>query len=76
MQMDRSRRLVALALGTTAVFDVTGTVIYRVLRSGLPPAPPPEPATEPFRQATRDLQDARREAVMRARDEDGVSLPA
>jgi hypothetical protein len=32
MQTDRSHRFAALALGTTAIFDVTGAVIYRVLR--------------------------------------------
>jgi hypothetical protein len=36
MQTDFSHQFAALALGTTAIFDVTGAVIYRVLRAGLP----------------------------------------
>lgn len=76
MQTDRSRRFAALALGTTAIFDVTGAVIYRVVRAGLPAPPPPDCAAGPFQQASRELRDAYREAIMRTRGKDGVSLPA
>lgn len=83
MQTERSRRLVALALGATAIFDLTGALIYRVLRSGLPtPPPPPPPGDGPFQQAARELRDAQREAVNRARGggdharkAGGVTLP-
>lgn len=67
MQTESSHRFAALALGTTAIFDVTGAVIYRVLRAGLPPPPPPDSAAGPFRQATRELRDAHHEAISRAR---------
>ena len=76
MQTDRSRRFTSLALGTTAIFDVTGAVIYRVLRAGLPPPPPPDTAGGPFQQATRELRDAHHEAITRARGENGVTFPA
>lgn len=76
MQTDRSHRFAALALGTTAIFDVTGAVIYRVLRAGLPPAPPPDTAGGPFQQATRELRDAHHEAITRARGNDGAAFPA
>lgn len=82
MQADRSGRLTALALGTTAIFDLTGAVIYRVLRSSLPAPPPPEADGGPFEQASRELRDAQREAVDRARsavnharDPDNATLP-
>jgi hypothetical protein len=76
MQTDRSDRFAALALGTTAIFDVTGAVIYRVLRAGLPVAPPPDPADGPFQQAARELRDAHREVITRARGQDRTSLRA
>jgi hypothetical protein len=76
MQTDRSHRFAALALGTTAIFDVTGAVIYRVLRAGLPPAPPPDTADGPFQQAARELRDAHHEAITRARGKDDVTFPA
>jgi hypothetical protein len=75
MQTDFSRRFAALALGTTAIFDVTGAVIYRVLRAGLPPPPPPDEGGGPFQQATRELRDAHHEAITRARRK-GVTFPA
>ena len=74
MQTDRPRRLVSLALGTTAIFDVTGAAIYRAVRAGLPRAPAPGPS--PFQQATRELLDARREAIMQARGKGAATPPA
>jgi hypothetical protein len=76
MQTVSSYRFAALALGTTAFFDVTGAVIYRVVRAGLPTPPPPDSAAGPFRQATRELRDAHHEAISRARAKGGVNLPA
>jgi len=77
MQTDRSaRRVVALALGTAAIFDVTGSIIYRVLRSGLPVAPPPGAAPGPFQQATGEIRGAHREALSRARAKNGATLRA
>ena len=76
MPTDRSvRRLLAFALGSAAIFDVTGAVIYRVLRTGLPPSPQ-EPRAGPFQLSTMTIQDAHREAVIRARDADGKSPSA
>jgi hypothetical protein len=58
MQTERPGRLISLALGSTAIFDVTGAVIYRAVR---------ESAPNPFQQATRELLDARHEATLQAR---------
>jgi hypothetical protein len=67
MQTERPGRLISLALGSTAIFDVTGAAIYRAVREGLPPAPAAESAPNPFQQATRELLDARHEATLQAR---------
>jgi len=76
MQTHRARRLVSLALGATAVFDVTGAVIYRAVRAGLPALPDADSAASPFRQATQDILEARREAITQASGGQGVSPPA
>lgn len=73
MQTDRPRKLVSLALGSTALFDITGTVIYRIVRSGLPP--PGAPPASPFKQATATLLEARKEAITQASAKQGVSVP-
>jgi hypothetical protein len=41
MQTDRPGRLVSRALGPTAIFGVTGAVLYGAVREGLPPPPAP-----------------------------------
>ncbi len=73
MQTERPSRLVSLALGTTAIFDVTGAVIYRAVRECLPPPPAPESALSPFQEATRELLDARNEAITQARGKDSAA---
>jgi hypothetical protein len=76
MQTYRARRFVSLALGATAVFDVTGAAIYRAVRAGLPPAPDAGTAASPFRQATQDILAARQEAITRSGDGVEASPPA
>ncbi len=76
MQTDRPGRLVSLALGTTAIFDVTGAVIYQTVRERLPPPPAPGSAPSPFQQAARELLEARHEAIMQARGKDSAARPA
>ena len=73
MQTDRSaQRIAAFSLGTAAIFDLTGAVIYRALRGALP-APPPESAAGPFRESTAILSEARREAVTPDCGRDGAA---
>ncbi len=67
MQTDRSaHRIAAFPLPTAAVFDLTGAVIYRVVRSGLPEPPPNPEAGAAFRDSAAILRDAHREASSHA----------
>lgn len=68
MQTDRSvHRIAAFSLGTAAIFDLTGAVIYRFMRSGLPEPPPAATAGAVFRESAGMIRDAHREATSRAR---------
>lgn len=74
MPTDRSaRRVLAFALGSAAVFDITGAVIYRVLRGRMPMQVegPPE---GPFQFSANSIKDAHMEVLMRAADHSGVSF--
>jgi hypothetical protein len=64
----------AFAFGAAALFDITGAVIYRALRSQLPDAGHVSPEG-PFQHATRTIAEAHAEALMRAaaRDHGGSS---
>jgi len=76
MPTDRSAsRVRAFAYGAAALFDITGAIIYRALRSQLPEAgqAPPE---DPFQLATMTLQEAHAEAVLRASEPNGVGISA
>jgi hypothetical protein len=76
MPTDRSAgRVLAFAFGAAALFDITGAIIYRALRSQLPEAGPAQPE-DPFQLATMTLQDAHAEAVMRASAQNGVGISA
>ncbi|HBW20739.1 MAG: hypothetical protein ACLPN6_02175 [Streptosporangiaceae bacterium] len=77
MPTDRSaRRVLAFAMGIAAIFDLTGTAVYRTFRPVLPPSPPPEETEDPITAAMSTIMSAHRDAVMRARDESGGSLAA
>ena len=76
MPTDRSaRRVLAFALGATALFDITGAVIYRALRSQLPETGQ-APQEGPFQAATAIIQDAHSDALMRASRPSGTGGPA
>jgi hypothetical protein len=77
MQTDRSaHRIAAFSLGTAAIFDLTGALIYRVMRSGLPEPPPEAPAGAAFRESTVMISEAHREAVAHAHGPNGASVTA
>lgn len=63
-------------MGITAIFDLTGTAVYRAFRPVLPPSPPAEQNPDPIAAAMSTIMTAHRDAVMRARDESGVTLAA
>ena len=57
MPTERSaHRVASFSLGTTAIFDLTGAVIYRILRASLPPAPPGTQDAGPVLRATRIIE--------------------
>jgi hypothetical protein len=70
------RRVLAFKMGMSAIFDLTGAAIFRVVRQVLPEPPPPGSRPDPFRSAMDTIMAAHREVAVRARDKSGVTLPA
>jgi hypothetical protein len=77
MPTDRSaRRVLSIAMGIAAIFDLTGMTVYRTMRPVLPPSPPQADDQDPFGSAMSTIMSAHREAAGRARDESGETLLA
>lgn len=71
------RGSLAFTMGIAAIFDLTGSTVYRTMRTVLPPAPKPEDdSNDPFRAAMGTIISSHREAMVSSRDESGVALPA
>jgi hypothetical protein len=76
MPTDRSaRRVLGIAMGIAAIFDLTGTSVYRTMRPVLPPSSPGSD-DDPFSSAMSTIMAAHREAAGRARDESGETSAA
>ncbi|MCW2906413.1 MAG: hypothetical protein JWL68_1202 [Actinomycetia bacterium] len=76
MLTDRSAgRIRAFALGAATLFDITGAVIYRALRAEMP-EPGTVPSEGPFQLATKTIEDAHSEAVMRGTRTNGADVSA
>lgn len=71
-----ARRVISAAMGIAAIFDPTGTAVYRGMRPVVPPGPPREGTQDPFESAMSTILTAHDEAVGRAQDESGVTLVA
>jgi len=69
-----SRWVLSLRLGISAIFDLTGTTIFRVVRPGLPEPPPRGSRPDPFRAATDTIRAAHREVIVQAPDESEVAM--
>jgi hypothetical protein len=77
MPTDRSgRRVQSFTMGLSAIFDLTGTAIYRMVRSNLPEPPPIGARPDPFQSAMDTIMAAHREVIMRTHHKSGVTLPA
>jgi hypothetical protein len=77
MPTDRpARRVLSLTMGLSAIFDLTGATIYRIVRPTLPEPPPIGSRPDPFRSAMDTIMAAHREVIMRTQDKSGVTLPA
>lgn len=75
MPTDRSaRRVLSIAMGITALFDLTGMTVYRRMRPVLPPSSPRQDDQDPFLSAMSMIVSAHREAAGHARDESGETL--
>jgi hypothetical protein len=76
MPTDRSaRRVLSAAMGIAAIFDLTGTTVYQVMRPVLPPSRPPGTDEDPFAAALSTIMAARPQPAERADDENGDTLP-
>jgi hypothetical protein len=76
MPTDRSgRRVLSFTMGLSAIFDLTGAAIFRVVRPTLPEPPPIGSRPDPFRSAMDTIMAAHREVIVRAHDKSGVTLP-
>ncbi len=70
MPTNRSaRRVLSLAMGIAAIFDLTGTVLYRTMRPVLPPGPPRDDE-DPFSAAMSTIMAAKPEATARSAQEE------
>ena len=69
------RRVLAFTMGIAAVFDLTGTTVYRTMRGVLPPPPATDDdGDDPFRAAMGTIMSAHHDAMVDARDESGMAL--
>jgi hypothetical protein len=62
-------------MGIAAIFDLTGTILYRTMRPVLPPSPPRD-EEDPFSAAMSTIMTAMPDAVTGAQDESGETLLA
>ncbi len=70
------RGVLAFVMGIAAIFDLTGTTVYRTMREVLPPAPPQEDGNDPFRAAMRTIMTSYHDAMIAADDRATVSSTA
>jgi hypothetical protein len=64
--------VLAFAAGIAAIFDLTGTTVYRTMRPVLPPSPAPDEEQDPFLAAMTTIMTAHRDVAGRARAESGI----
>ncbi len=65
-----ARRVLSVSVGISAIFDVTGATVLRLVRRSLPAPPEPGSRPDPFRAAMDTIMAAHREVAPDARDED------
>jgi hypothetical protein len=62
-------------MGIAAIFDLTGTTVYRTMRPVLPPSPPRD-QQDPYSAAMSMIMAAKPDAASHAREESGEALLA
>jgi hypothetical protein len=71
-----ARRVLSARLSISAILDLTGTTVFRLVRPVLPDPPPPGSRPDPFRAAMDTIMAAHREVVVHPPDESGVTNPS
>lgn len=67
--------MLSFTMGLSALFDITGATIVRIVRPELPEPPPARSRPDPFRSAMDTIMAAHHEVMGRTRDQSGVTLP-
>jgi hypothetical protein len=67
------RRVLSITMGIAAIFDLTGTTVYRRMMELMPPAPPNEDPADPFQAAMATIISANREVTAMGRDQAPVT---
>jgi hypothetical protein len=62
------RGVLGFVMGIAAIFDLTGTTVYRTMREVMPPAPAQEDGNDPFRAAMRTIMTSYHDAMVAADD--------
>jgi hypothetical protein len=62
------RRVLAITMGIAAIFDLTGTTVYRRMMDMMPPAPPRDEPSDPFQAAMATIISANREVTAQEAD--------
>jgi hypothetical protein len=70
-----ARRVLAFRLGISAIFDVTGATVLRLVRRSLPEPPDPGTRPDPFVAAMDTIMAAHRELAPMAEQREPASQP-
>jgi hypothetical protein len=70
-----ARRVLAFRLGISAIFDVTGATVLRLVRRSLPEPPDPGSRPDPFAAAMDTIMAAHRELAPMATQREPASQP-
>src|SRR5260221_6540074 len=74
MPTDRSgRRVLSFTMGLSAIFDLTGAAIFRVVRPNLPDPPPIGSRPDPLQSAMDTIKAAHRAGIERTRGQSRVA---
>jgi hypothetical protein len=70
-----ARRVLSISMGISAIFDVTGASVLRLVRRSLPEPPPPGSRPDPFQAAMDTIMEAHREVAPHGPGSGGGGAP-